>query len=406
MSATHKLIFFSDAIFLGGAEEYLKLLVPEMNREKYQPRVALTRRPDTQSLVEFFEKRHVAVDFVETHSKSPLENFLSPLRYFRQQRPSIVHFNLNNPFGCFFPVLAAFCSGVPWKLATEHLAFELASGKRAGIRTKKLVKKILTFCLDYTIAVSQANKRLLVRDYEVDPFRVKLIRNCVDVEKYAFSPEGRARVRRELKVAEDQFLVGTVARFSFQKGHEYIIEAIPRILEHFPQTRFVFVGDGPEHDRLLAKVQQQQLQSHVLFAGVRDDIPSVLSAMDLFLLTSIFEGLPLSILEAMAAGLPVVATSVSGTPEAVLHKVTGLLIPPANSLAISQAVIELLGRSQLRRWMGDRGRLVVRQQFNKAFMVKQVEDIYDTLIAANHNMDETATSASPTPLRASIIVLS
>jgi O-antigen biosynthesis protein len=406
MSASHKLIYFSDAIFLGGAEEYLKLVVPEMNREKYQPRVALSRRPNTQSLVEFFEKRQVAVDFVETHSNSPLENFLSSLRYFRQQRPSIVHFNLNNPFGCFFPVLAAFCSGVPWKLATEHLAFELASGKRAGIRTKRMVKKILTFCLDYTIAVSQANKRLLVRDYEVDPFRIKLIRNCIDVEKYAFSLEGRSRVRREFNVTEDQFLVGTVARFSFQKGHEFTIEAIPRILEAFPQTRFVFVGDGPEHDRLLAKVQQQRLQSYVLFAGVRDDIASVLSAMDLFLLTSIFEGLPLSILEAMAAGLPVIATRVSGTPEAVLHNVTGLLIPPGNSLAVSEAVVELLGRPQLRRRMGEQGQALVRQQFNKAFMVKQVEDIYDNLIAANHELGETSVPSSPTPLRASIIVLS
>jgi len=406
MSPIHKLIYFSDAIFLGGAEEYLKVLVPEMNREKYHSRVALTRRPETQSLADFFERQHVAVDFVETHSKSPLENFLSPWRYFRQQRPSIVHFNLNNPFGCFFPVLAAFCSGVPWKLATEHLAFELASGKRAGIRTKKLVKRILTFCLDYTIAVSQANKRLLVRDYEVDPFRVKLIRNCVDIDKYAFSVEGRSRVRREFNLTDDQFLVGTVARFSFQKGHEFTIEAIPKILEAFPQTRFLFVGDGPEHDRLSAKIREQQLEPYVLFAGVREDIAEVLSAMDLFLLTSIFEGLPLSILEAMAAGLPVIATRVSGTPEAVLHNLTGLLIPPADSVAVSGAVIELLSKPQLRRWMGEQGLGLVRQQFSKSFMVKQVEDIYDNLIATGQKTGELSESFSPKTLRASIIVLS
>jgi O-antigen biosynthesis protein len=406
MSVTHKLIYFSDAIFLGGAEEYLKVLVPEMNREKYQPRVALTRRPDTQSLAEFFQRRQVAVDFVETHSKSPLENFLSPWRYFRQQRPSIVHFNLNNPFGCFFPVLAAFCSGVPWKLATEHLAFELASGKRAGVRTKKLVKKILTFCLDYTIAVSQANKRLLVRDYEIDPFRIKLIRNCVDIDKYTFSSQGRSRVRREFNITDSQFLVGTVARFSFQKGHEFTIEAIPKILEAFPQTRFLFVGDGPEHDKLCAKIQQQQLEPYVFFAGVREDIAAMLSAMDLFLLTSIFEGLPLSVLEAMAVGLPVIATRVSGTPEAVLHNLTGLLIPPANSAAVSNAVIELLSKPQLRRWMGEQGRALVRQQFNKAFMVKQVEDIYDNLIATSRKPSELSESAPPKTLTASIIVLS
>ena len=406
MSAPHKLIFFSDAIFLGGAEEYLKLLVPEMSREKYQARVALTQRLDTQPLAEFFKKQNIEVDFVETHSKSPLQNFMAPLRYFRQQRPLIVHFNLNNSFGCFFPVVAAFFSGVPWKLATEHLAFELASGKRAGVRTKQLVKKILTFCLDYTIAVSQANKRLLVKDYKIDPFRIKLIRNCIDVEKYAFSQRGRTRVRHEFGLSEDQFVVGTVARFSFQKGHEFTIEAIPKILEVFPQTRFLFVGDGPERERLHSRIQQLQLEPYVIFAGVREDVASILSAMDLFLLTSIFEGLPLSVLEAMAAGLPVIATHVSGTPEAVLHDRTGLLIPPADSSVVSKAVIELLANPERRRCMGEQGCALVRKHFSKSFMVKQVEDIYDNLIAANQKQTAVFLSPSSKPPKASIIVLS
>ncbi len=406
MDEPNKVIFFSDAIFLGGAEEYLKLLVSEINRQKYQTRVALTKRPDIFPLAEFFERNGIDVDFVESHSKSPLENFLTPLRYFLQQRPFIVHFNLNNPFGCFFPILAAFCSGIPWKLATEHLAFELASGKRAGIRTKKLVKKILTFCLDHTIAVSQANKRLLVRDHKIDPFRVKLIRNCIDVEKYAFSMEERCRVRKEFGIPKDQFLVGTVARFSFQKGHEFTIEAVPRIIEVFPKTRFLFVGDGPEREKLLSRIQELRVDPYVLLAGVRQDIPGILSAMDIFLLTSIFEGLPLSVLEAMAAGLPVIATRVSGTPEAVLHNLTGLLIPPANSDAVSKAVIELLENPDQRLWMGEQGRLLAHSHFNKSFMVKQVEDIYDNLVALDHKTPVLRHRPIQQIRKASIIVLS
>ena len=405
MDARHKVIYFSDAIFLGGAEEYLKLLVPQINRECYEPRVALTDRPKILPLAEFFGREGIPVDFVETHSKSPLENFLVPLRYFREKKPEIVHFNLNNSFGCVFPALAAWVSRVPWKLATEHLTFELASGKRAGIRTRELAKKLLTFCLDYTVVVSQANKQILVEDYKINPFRVKLIRNGVDVNQFRFSETGRARVRSEFGIADGAFLVGTVARFSFQKGHEYIIQAIPRILEVFPETRFLWVGAGPEYETLLTKVRQANLEPFVIFAGVREDICDVLSAMDLFLLTSIFEGLPLSILEAMAVGLPVIATAVNGTPEAIVPG-TGRLIPPANPEAVSSSVIELLRSPKDRNSLQEAGLKRVHNFFDRSFMVKQVESLYDQMTDEPRIASVPAHPLPSSGRKASIIVLS
>jgi O-antigen biosynthesis protein len=405
MDEPQKTIYFSDAIFLGGAEEYLKLLVPEIDRERYRARVVLCDRPATRPLAEFFQQLKIPVDFVETHGP-PLHNFFAALRYFLQQRPSIVHFNLNNSFGCFFPILAALVAGVRWRLATEHLAFELASGKRAGIGTKKLVKRIMTFCLHYTVAVSQANKRLLVRDYKIDPIRIKLIRNCIDAGKFKFSREGRCRLRKEFGVSDDQLLVGSVARFSFQKGHEYMIEAIPAILESFPETRFLLVGDGPERGKIVRKAEELGLQEKVLFAGERQDVADVLSAMDVFLLSSIFEGLPLSVLEAMSVGLPVIATRVSGTPEAVLHELTGLLVPPADSGAIAVATTALLGDREQRRRMGHQGRLLVLHHFHKRHLVRQVHDFYDQLIDSRRKEATLSLSIGSKLPRASIIILS
>jgi glycosyltransferase involved in cell wall biosynthesis len=405
MDEPQTIVYFSDAIFLGGAEEYLKLLIPEIDRERYLPRVVLSPRLAIQPLAKFFEKQGIPVDFLETHHPSPLANFLAPLRYFRQLRPAIVHFNLNNSFGCFFPILAAFCAGVPWRLATEHLAFELTSGRRAGPGTKKLVKKIMTLCLHYTIAVSQANKRLLMRDYKIPSIHIKLIRNCIDASKYSFSAEGRERVRKEFGVSAEHVLVGTVARFSFQKGHEYTVDAIPAILEKFPATRFLFVGEGPEREKIFQKSQDLGLQDAVFFAGARQDIADVLSSMDIFLLTSILEGLPLSVLEAMAVGLPVIATRVSGTPEAVLHELTGLLIPPADATAVSQAVKDLLADPEGRRRMGRQGRLLILHHFHKKHLVKQVTEFYDQLIDASRKNATISVSLGTRAPKASIIIL-
>ncbi len=406
MSASQKIIFFSDAIFLGGAEEYLKALVTQINLEKYSPRVALPLRPATRPLADFFISRGIPVDYVESHGKVALANFIGPWRYFRQRKPDILHFNLNNSFGCFFPVLAAATCRVPFRLATEHLTFGLASGRRAGILTKKLVKKILTFYLHGTITVSQANKQLLMRDYRIDSHRIKLIRNGIDLKKFSSSREGCQRIRHEFGITEDQLLIGSVARFSFQKGHEFTIEAIPSIIRACPQSRFLLVGDGPEREKIQRRIQELDLSSFVTITGERQDIPDLLSALDLFLLTSIFEGLPLSVLEAMAVGTPVIATAVNGTPEAIADGLTGVLIPPQDSQAVAQAVIALLMDPGKRRALSRESRQRVQKYFDQSFVVRQVEDLYDNGIALAKPFQPTPAKSYQPPNRASIIVLS
>ncbi len=405
METPYKVVYFCDAVFLGGAEAYLKLLVPEIPQEEYQPRVALSPLPQIAPLARFFDDRGICVDEVDSANRSPFKVFLESYRYFRRQQPTIVHFNLNNTFSCFVPILAAYFSRVPRRLATEHLDLQLAIGKRAGVRTKKFVKRVMTFCLDYTIPVSQANKQLLVQDYRVNPYRLKLILNGIDVNHFAFSESGRRAVRRSLGIGPEQTLVGTVARFNFQKGHQYTVDAIPTILKSCPQTRFLFVGEGPTQARLADRVRRLGLEPYVTFAGAREDIPEILSALDIFLLTSLYEGLPLSILEAMAVGLPVVATSVSGTPEAVTDEHTGLLIPPADSQAVGSAVVRLVRDPGSRRRMGANGREMVHRRFDKSLMVRQVEHIYQNLVDP-HRRPATATETpGSSRRRASLIVL-
>ena len=405
METPCKVVYFCDAVFLGGAEAYLKLLVPEIPQQEYQPRVALSPLPQMAPLAQFFDERGICVDEVDSANRSPLKVFLECYRYFRRHQPTIVHFNLNNTFSCFVPILAAYFSRVPWKLATEHLDLQLAIGKRAGVRTKKVVKRVMTFCLDYTIPVSQANKQLLVQDYRVHPYRLKLILNGIDVNRFSFSESGRRAIRQSLGIGPEQTLVGTVARFNFQKGHQYTVDAIPAILKSCPQTRFLFIGEGPTQARLADRVSRLGLEPYVIFAGAREDIPEILSALDIFLLTSLYEGLPLSILEAMAVGLPVVATSVSGTPEAVADEHTGLLIPPADSQAVASAVVRLVRDPGARRRMGANGRDLVHRRFDKSLMVRQVEHIYQNLVDPHRRSAAGAEATGSGRRRASLIVL-
>jgi glycosyltransferase involved in cell wall biosynthesis len=163
-----------------------------------------------------------------------------------------------------------------------------------------------------------------------------------------------------------------VARLDEQKGHRYLLEAAVEI----PEAVFVLVGDGPERAALEKQVHQLKLEDRVLFFGFRNDIQNWLSACDLFVLPSLYEGLPIAVLEAMAAGKPVIATDIPGNREAVVDGLTGCLVAPQDPRSLAVAIRSLLADSALRKRMGQAGREIVSQKFSMKEMVRQVTEVY------------------------------
>jgi glycosyltransferase involved in cell wall biosynthesis len=143
---------------------------------------------------------------------------------------------------------------------------------------------------------------------------------------------------------------------------------------------FVFLGDGPERARLEAQAVERHLATRVMFPGQRRDVAAWLAACDIFVLPSLSEGLPLSVLEAMAARKPVIATAIGGTPEVVVHRRTGLLIPPGNSLAIANAIRQLLDDAPLAERLAAAGRVRVEREFSSEVMTQRVTHIYDQVL--------------------------
>jgi glycosyltransferase involved in cell wall biosynthesis len=176
----------------------------------------------------------------------------------------------------------------------------------------------------------------------------------------------------DLSKSVERPVVLTVARLDKQKGLDCLLEAAALV----PEARFVLAGDGPERARLVAQAHALGLNDQVVFLGYRRDIPELLASCDLFVLPSLFEGLPLSILEAMAAGKPVIASAINGTDEAVFHGKTGLLVPPGDAAALSQAIRTLLFDPALAQRLVTAGRSQVQREFSVETMVQRVTDIY------------------------------
>jgi glycosyltransferase involved in cell wall biosynthesis len=171
-------------------------------------------------------------------------------------------------------------------------------------------------------------------------------------------------------------VVGTVARLHRQKGIIYLLRAAPRILAAFPDARIAVVGEGPRGESLRREARRRGLESRFLFLGERQDAASILSLFDIFVLPSLWEGLPFVLVEASTLAKPIVATAVDGTPEVIADGKTGLLVPPGDPGALAEAVIRLLKDREEARRLGETARALVPPRFPLRRMVEQTQSLY------------------------------
>jgi glycosyltransferase involved in cell wall biosynthesis len=162
-----------------------------------------------------------------------------------------------------------------------------------------------------------------------------------------------------------------------QKGHQYLITAAAEVVERYPNVRFVFVGDGILRAELERLVDNLKLKDKILFLGFRHDVDELLHTFDIFVLPSLYEGLPNVVLEAMACGKPVIATAVDGSPEAITDGVSGILVPPKDSDALSKAILHLLENKKMRVEMGKKSRKKVTDYFSLEKQMQQFQILYD-----------------------------
>ena len=228
--------------------------------------------------------------------------------------------------------------------------------------------------VDAFFAVSEADRRRMIELEGVDARRIQVLWNAIP----AAQPTGQD-VRAELGIPDSAPVVATVCQLRPEKGLELLVGAAQRLRPEFPELRVLIAGDGAEKARLHEMIRAAQLEGTVLLLGTRTDVPEVLEAVDIAVCCSTFEGTPLSVMEYMRAGKPVVASDVGGLPELIEDGLHGLLFEVGNVHALAGALAELLRRPDRRAEMGDAGRRRQRQDFDLATAVRKVEDVYESL---------------------------
>lgn len=296
--------------------------------------------------------------------------FLRLARRFRADGIRVVHSHNYSPL--VYASVAGRLARVAGHVYTAHGA--KTAGRRATRRFQRFG------LVDDIVFVSADARRVSLAAGAVVDHRVHTIVNGIDVDAYARGAAVRERVRGELGIPSSAPVAGIVARLTPAKDHVNLFDAFARLRDSHPEARCVVVGDGELRSDLERALHERGLAGRVMLVGRRDDVAEVLAALDVFVLSSSTEGLAVTLLEAMAAGLPVVATRVGGNPEVVDDARTGLLVPPRNAAALSAALARLFDDPAARRRMGDRGRERCRAQFGVATMVARYEGIYDQLL--------------------------
>jgi glycosyltransferase involved in cell wall biosynthesis len=248
-------------------------------------------------------------------------------------------------------------------------------------RSEYALLKLTRRATDAMICVSEGVRQAVLEKEAVDGRRVSVVHNGIDVS--VRRDGSRQAMRDELGLSRNHLVVGMVANFNRPvKGVTYFLDAIPLILASVPDARFLIVGRGKEQRTLVSKAERLGVAGAILFAGYCENVDDYYAAMDVSVLTSLSEGLSITLLESMSFGLPVVATRVGGNPEVVVDGETGYLVPPKDAEAFAAKVIRLLQNPALRRRMGDAGRKRVEERFRIEHAAAGYLRVYDQVLAA------------------------
>jgi len=226
------------------------------------------------------------------------------------------------------------------------------------------------------IAVSDETAESFLREVGGVDDRVTIVYNAVDTDRFP-AVRHATYIRRELGIDRDAHVMTMVGTFKRQKSHEHLITAVGKVAPHFPELRILLVGDGELREDCERQVRNMGLENEILFLGTRRDVPELLAASDSFVLSSLWEGLPLALIEAMASELPVVATAVSGSRFAVVDGITGRLVAPGDPDELANAIEGLLADPERAAAMGREGRARAEQLFSAQAQASQLISLFE-----------------------------
>jgi len=369
-----KILYLITDLDVGGAERALVKLATRLDPARFQ--VSAACLSGRGALGEKLSERGIPVTYLDMRGKLDAGVPFRLRRLLDAEQPDILHTFLfhANIVGRLSALLALdrpiIVAGV--RVAERRRRHLWVEGWTAGL-------------VDKFVAVSEGVRSLMIHRAKIPENKIVTIPNCVDPAEI---PQGATDIRAELKLPAGSPLVVTVGRMTKQKGQRFLIEAASRVLKAQADAYFLIIGNGPIEHTLKRQAARLGIAPNVHFLGWRKDAWPIVAGADMFVLPSLWEGMPNALLEAMAAGVPVVGTYVAGTSEIVENDKTGLLVSPSDARVLAQAISGLLMNPERAHDLGQAGREKVLREFTVEKMVAAHEALYLELLQGREESEE------------------
>lgn len=370
MSATN-ILHITGQLETGGAERQMCELVTRLDRKKYNPMVCCLGNDGPVG--DSIREAGIRVDIVRKRRRYDVTVIPRLIEVIKREKIDIVH---------TWQFTAGSWGRVAARLA--GLSAVIFSERRGGFYERdyeRLVDRILAKITGTVICNTRIAAQIMIKQLGISRKKVTYVYNGIGLDEFDCKSSSR-QSRGELGLSPNIPVVGIIANLRFHlKGHRYFLRAARLVVQRIPRTRFLIIGDGAIRDQIVGFARDLNLSENVLFLGQRDDVPQLLSAVDVSVLASLREGFPNAIVESMAAARPVVATDVGGIPELVIHGKTGFLVPPKDPDAMAKSIIKLLQNKRMAVEMGLQGRKRIDRYFTMDRMIERYEHIYRHLMS-------------------------
>lgn len=366
-----KIIFLINELGKGGSERQLYLLLKHMDLNVAEPLVVVFNKSTLTDYADAIRALGIQVLPLPSSKNSPLKRLLWLIPFFRQEKPDVVHSwsAPDNPYAG----IAGLFTGVPLRLGS----FRDSLANQGFLSLPVLIQRMaIRICPFLVVNAQSIRDELIVRS--ISPERVFLLENCVEIPLYS------AEVDLPEVLSGDVRLVGTVCNIRRKKNVHIFIEGLAMVLTRFPDLLGVIVGqpipDELDYYQFIKQlIQEKGLTDKILLLGFRNDVPLLVRKFEIFCLLSDFEGSPNAVLEAMAAGRPVIASNTSGIPDLVQDGVTGYLVPPGDATAFASALEKMLNNPK-REEMGAKGRIRVESNCGCEDSAARLLELYQQLL--------------------------
>ena len=363
---TTNLMQITHDLAIGGLQQVVVNICRSIDRENFKVSVLCLRAlgefvPDVQSLgIKVFSlpQKKRGVDYL---------SFLKVARILRQEKIDVIHTHNTQPF--VDGTLGALLSGVKTIVHTDH-ARDFPDKRRY-----MFAEWLMSHFAYRVVGVSEHTSANLIKYEKISPTKVITIPNGIDGSRFLIEID-RNKKRQELGIKNKGPIIGLGVRLTEQKGITYLLQAMPQVIKSFPDIILVIAGDGELKSSLQNEAKELGVTDNVLLLGARLDIPELLKLFDIYVLPSLWEGMPMVLLEAMAAGCPVVATDVGGVSKVITDGENGLLAAPEDPQQLVDGVIKLLSNSDLRQLFIENGLRKFKKKFSSDKMTQQYERLY------------------------------